>query len=259
MKKVTEEYAPQMDLTAQDRALTPTYNREPSSMLEIIAQLARDPNADVAKFSALLDLKERIDAKEAEQAYSDAMRRIQAKLPRISKDGKIEMGGKGAMKFATYENIESVVGPLLRDEGFSISFPSKPTNVGILLGCVLRHSRGHSDSAEMQLPSDTGPGRNALQALGSSLSYAKRYLLTGMLNIVTEGQDDGGKSAFPITDSQEVQLNDLMDGLEPADIAAFKKWIKTVMNADKFSQIQRDRFTEVISAIQTKRRQRGLS
>jgi hypothetical protein len=235
--------------------LTPNYNSQPASMLEIIAQLARDPNADIAKFSALLDLKERMDAKDAETAFNEAMARLQERLPKINKDGKIEMGSKGSMKFATFEHILESIGPILRQEGFGVSFGSEEAESGVLVSCQLSHRQGHSRWSRMRLPADSGAGRNGLQALGSSLSYARRYLLTGMLNLVITGQDNDGSTAFPITDDQEMKLNDLMDGFEPGDIASFKKYMKVA----KLSEIQRDQFTAAVSALQAKRRQKGLS
>jgi hypothetical protein len=45
----------------------------------------------------------------------------------------------------------------------------------------------------MVLQLDTGPGRNQNQAMGSTLSYGKRYTAEMLLNIVREGEDTDGK------------------------------------------------------------------
>ena len=64
----------------------------------------------------------------------------------------------------------------------------------------------------MPLPPDVGPGRNALQAMGSTLSYAKRYLAEMLFNIVRENEDDDGQAGGTrrIGGDQKAQLVELM-------------------------------------------------
>ena len=57
------------------------------------------------------------------------------------------------------------------------------------MGAVPVHGGRHVGALAL----DAGPGRNNLQAMGSSLSYGKRYCTEMLLNIVREGEDDDGR------------------------------------------------------------------
>jgi len=50
----------------------------------------------------------------------------------------------------------------------------------------------------MTLPLDNSGSKNAVQAVGSSVSYGKRYVMAALLNITTRGEDDDGNAAAPI-------------------------------------------------------------
>ncbi len=47
----------------------------------------------------------------------------------------------------------------------------------------------------MTLPPDIGGDRNRLLAIGSAVSYAKRYTATALLNVTSRGEDDDGRLA----------------------------------------------------------------
>ncbi|WP_371924668.1 ERF family protein [Pseudomonas sp. R5(2019)] len=52
------------------------------------------------------------------------------------------------------------------------------------------HRDGHREQTAMLLPVDIGKGRNAVQAVGSSTTYGKRYVMCALLNIwkITDGE-----------------------------------------------------------------------
>ena len=82
---------------------------------------------------------------------------------------------------------------------------------GLIITGWLVHDNGHRVSASLPLPIDTGPGRNNVQAMGSTLSYGKRYTAEMLLNIVREGDDDDGKRGGTkyITEAQAEELRAL--------------------------------------------------
>lgn len=205
----TELMTPQKPISGE-MALESKGQTAPATVYEVLGELARDPSMDPARLVALFDLQIKAEDRHAEKEFNAAFARLQPKLPRITKRGVIEMGAKGSMKFARYEDLDAAIKPLYTAEGFSLSFLSKATDKGILLVAVLKHAAGHSEPSEMQLPPDAGAGRNALQALGSSLSYAKRYLTCNVFNIVTENEDDDGNKISQISKQQIESIEDLM-------------------------------------------------
>lgn len=225
------------------------------SVYEIFAQLARDPNIDPARIQQLMELQERAEARQAERDFIAAMNRLQPRLPRIGKDGSIDLGRGKPMKFAKYESIDAVIRPLLTQEGFSIAFGTTANDKGITITATLSHAAGHSRTESMPLPFDTGPGRNNLQAVGSTLSYGKRYLICAMLNLVTVGEDDDGNASGAISKVQEENIQALMSecALSPEGISKFMEF----MGVKALSDIQQGGYKAAINFLVAKRRKVG--
>ena len=168
----------------------------PGALLTAIVQMARDPSVDADKMEKLLAMQERMVAREAERQFNQAMMR----LPpiHVKKNGTIDLTSKEdraagragkSVPFAKWEDMAAVVEPLLEREGFRLSFDSIPRpgdGGGLIVTGRLSHRDGHGRTASMPLPLDSGPGRNNLQAIGSTLSYGKRYAAEMLLNIVRE-------------------------------------------------------------------------
>jgi hypothetical protein len=194
--------------------------------MQLIRELATDERVSVEKLAALMQLHERAEARDAEKQFNAAFRAASMEMPRIEKRGLIDMGGKGSMKFARYEDVDKVVRAVEIKHGFTRSFLSEPCAGGILMTCKLSHAAGHSERSTRQMPADTGAGRNAMQAIGSASSYAKRYLTLDVWNIVTGGADDDANSADPITQEQAWGVRDMLDTLAmtPPRLAKFWAW-----------------------------------
>jgi hypothetical protein len=104
------------------------------------------------------------------------------------------------------------------------------------------------------LPPDVGPGRNSLQAVGSAISYGKRYTAEMLLNIVRRGEDTDGYGAVennaPITDTQAKHLAKLIKDTK-TDTAKFLEWSKT--GADKLADIPAREFVRLLNALNDKK------
>lgn len=193
-----------------------------SNILAVITDAAVNPDVDVEKMQALLDMQERIMNKQAEIEYNEAMARLQPKLPEIKKT----VQGHNC-KYAKYEHVDREIRPLYTAEGFSLSFTSKYKDGSETYYGTLSHVGGHNNTAEMILPPDDSGKKNAIQSKGSTISYAKRYLVGMLLNIVTVDEDDDGAAynLEPITEEQFAFLQGLIDETE-TDIVEFCKWAK---------------------------------
>ena len=210
-----------------DLTITPTTSvsipvSEPPSLLTAILHVARDPKLDVAKLDALLRMQAELEDRQAKREAIEAFARLSAKMPRVKKTGIIELGRdrdgnvRGTIPFAKWEEMDKVIRPLLAEEGFTLSFNSASRATeggGLIVTGELMHRGGHVRMATIPLPLDAGPGRNNLQAMGSTLSYGKRYCAEMLLNIVREGDDDDGNKggmAF-ITAEQVDELRTLIE------------------------------------------------
>jgi hypothetical protein len=198
------------------------------SLMNVIARAASDPNTDVEKLERLMALFERVKDREARTAYIEALGAVQQVLPAIQERGGIEIGRGAAQKYARWEDINTTIKPILAQHGFALSFRTGFDKDRITVTGVLSHRLGHSEETTIYLPSDTSGSKNAVQAVGSSTSYGKRYTAIALLNITSTDEDDDGKSGGgdgPISEDQCEKVRDLIDRTG-ANIELFCKYFK---------------------------------
>jgi hypothetical protein len=131
-----------------------------------------------------------------------ALSLLQGALPKVSKaqEGKVEgqsaASGKAysyTYKYADLADVTAAVGPLLAKHGLSFfAAPTiDPANRGqMILAWSLLHESGEERNGEWPL----GPVNQKPQALGSMVTYARRYCLGAATGIVAEDDDDGAQA-----------------------------------------------------------------
>lgn len=197
------------------------------SIMGIISQVATNPQCDVEKMQALLQMHHQVQDREATIEFSRAMSAASGEIPQVAKNGRVSLGGKGSYSFTRWEDMDAVIRPILTKHGLRLSFTTRSSESGMktVIGTIT-HDNGKSQSAEMDLPLDTGQGRNALQAFGSSLSYGKRYCTEMLLNIVRTNEDTDGVSPAPARQSAQkispAQKNEIIGLLEEAQLGPEK-------------------------------------
>lgn len=178
-------------------------------LLAAIIKASADPACDPAKMRELISIKRDLDQDAAKAAFDDAFVALQAELPSIRRDRKIEVRKKDARgertgeiqqstPYATFEAIMSAVKPLLTKHGFALNFetsPMDPIIVGesvmerILVKGILSR-KGHQRTTEFAVRPDNSGSKNPTQAQGSGQSYGKRYCTIALLNIVSHAPED---------------------------------------------------------------------
>jgi len=190
----------------------------PGALLQGILSLARDPHVRVDVVQMLVQMQERQEDRQAERDFAIALDAAQAEVTQVQRLGFVDLtkagekpkeGSQRGYNFARDEDIDNMLRSIMHKNGFSIFYDrTMREGGGLIVTATLLHSGGHSKTSSFPLPIDTGPGRNNLQALGSTDSYAKRYLKEGFFNIVRKGRDDDGSSFGKkyITTEQCVEL-----------------------------------------------------
>jgi len=232
---------------------------ETAMVLEGITRAALDPNVDVGKLERLLAIQQTLLADQRRTAFRAALSRLQEKLPQITKAGTIlDKEGRPRNRFAKIEDIDAVIRPMYVAEGFAFSFDSKPAGGGLIqFTGTLSHCEGHAETKTIDLPVDTGAGRNAVQSVGSTTSYARRYLLSMHLNLVTRDEDDdgaGGTANDPITPAQVMTLSSMLAEVG-GDPARFCRWL----GVERFEDIRLSQYGRAIKFLDEKKRQKGAS
>lgn len=163
---------------------------EVATIMSVIERVASNPDADIAKLEKMLDMQERIMNRNAKQAFTADLAAMQIELPRVVEKGV----GHNKATYAKLEDINDSIRPILHKFGFAITFRvSQPDGKGLAVTTVLSHREGHSEETTIPLMPETSGNKNAVQAIGSAISYGKRYGICALLNIST-GDDDDGQS-----------------------------------------------------------------
>lgn len=183
-------------------------------ILSVIARAAADPNVDIDKLERLLEMQERVLARDAKAEYMAALAEMQPKLPVIGERGGIkDRGGNIQSTYALWEDINEAIKPVLAEHRFALSFKTRREASEIIVTGILSHAGGHSEQTELSLPSDTSGSKNAVQAVGSSTSYGKRYTASALLNLTSRGEDDDGQKGgnHAIDEAQYAMLVTLLE------------------------------------------------
>ena len=122
---------------------------------------------------------------ETQSHLAAALAELQAELPEIKKSETADTG-KYTYTYAGLAAITERIMPLLSKHG--LSFITKPAFVGdrFVLACSLLHKSGEREDGEYPLPTTGTP-----QAIGSAITYGRRYSLCAMTGIAPEEDDDG--------------------------------------------------------------------
>lgn len=214
---------------------------EATAVFQIIERAARDPNVDIDKMERLIAMQERMQASRAKTAYAAALAEMQPDLPVVGRRGKITVRKKDASgertgdvqqatPYALWEDINDAIKPVLAKHRFALSFKVGNAADGkITVTGILSHADGHQEETTISLPHDSTGSKNAVQAVGSTTSYGKRYTAGLLLNFTSRGEDDDGKAGGgdadgPITDEQVKRILALITETK-TDEAAFLKWL----------------------------------
>ena len=120
---------------------------------------------------------------------AEALAAFQAEMPVVAKSKKAvvptKAGGNYTYTYADLSAVTAAAIPILTKHGLAFSTCPRYTEQGYEIAGILLHTSGERLEASLPLH-----GRQA-QEIGSSLTYARRYLLGCMTGLVTDDDDDG--------------------------------------------------------------------
>lgn len=237
-----------MDTKKDEQEVVVTQGSTPADMIRI----AVSGGADLDKLEKLLILQERYEVNEARKAYHKAMANFKASPPKINKDKNVAYAtsaGKVGYKHASLANVTEKINSELSKYGLSASWTTKQ-NGQICVTCRITHEFGHSEETTLCAPSDTSGSKNAIQAIGSTITYLERYSLLALTGLATYDQDDDTKAMGApvefISEKEQHQLADLLIAKEIKE-SKFLEYMKVAALAE----IPKVKFQQAITAINT--------
>lgn len=146
----------------------------------------------------MMDLQDRYERREAEKAYNAAFAAFKAETVEIIKRKEVNYknknGGRTEYTHAELSDVLDAVTPNLSKHGLGVSWKTtKQDRNWVEVTCTLRHTGGHCETVTLGAAPDDSGGKNAIQAVGSAITYLERYTAKAILGVAEKGQDDDGK------------------------------------------------------------------
>lgn len=205
---------------------------------------AVERGANIEVLTKLMDLQERWEANQARKAFDEAIAEAKAEIAPVVRNAT----GHNNKRYADFAAIARAVDPIITKHGLSYRFRSEQTD-RISVTCILSHKSGHSEQTTLSGPPDGSGSKNAIQAIGSTLTYLQRYSLVQALGLAAANDDDGKAAGLGETLSDE-QIDALRRKIIDvnADLARFLKFIKV----ERLEDILASKFDDVMAILHKK-------
>lgn len=246
MKKIVVEKGV---VTVKETKLAKAEGNSPADLI----RTAVAGGANLEQLKGLLDLQERFEAMEAKKAYHVAMAGFKSNPPKIGKDKKVSYL-QVKYNHASLANVVEKISTELSNHGLSASWSTKQNGV-IMVTCKITHVKGHSEETTLSAPSDTSGSKNAIQAIGSTITYLERYTLLALTGLATSDMDDDGKGA-EVELIDEKEKSQIVDFLAEIGKGAEPKFLK-YMGVEKVEEITKPNFAKAISALEAGLKQKS--
>lgn len=193
---VSNEGKPMNDIVQRtETAVTSPVSLTPMEMLS----RAVESGAPMDVLERLMSLQERWEKNQARKAFDEAIADAKAEIPPIQRNAK----GHNDKRYVDFAAIAKVVDPILSKHGLSYRYRTQQ-NDRISVTCILSHKAGHSEETTLTGPADTTGNKNAIQAIGSTLTYLQRYSLVQMLGLAAASDDDGYAVGCGVISSEQI-------------------------------------------------------
>jgi len=171
-----------------------------TALMSFIERAAKDPDFDVAKFGELLRLQRDVGQDLARRSFNRAMAAAQSEMMPVIRSAQNKHLGN---KYAKLEDIDREMRPIYTRHGFSVRFGSAPAprEGDMRITCTVAHEDGFFEENHLDAPATlvgSQGGRMAVtpvQAVGSVVTYLRRYLSTMVFNVVLADDDDDGEGS----------------------------------------------------------------
>lgn len=209
MNAVTTQEAAVLELEPQQSAQVPMVQQQTALAVNSPAAMmlqAMSQGASLEQVEKMMDLQERWERREAEKAFNEALAAFKAEAVEVLKRKQVgyktKEGDFVGYKHAELSDVVDAVGPALSKHGFSHRWDVKQEKGDIVVTCILKHAKGHSESVTMSAPPDASGKKNAIQQIASATSYLQRYTLKAITGVAEKGQDDDGATSEAAPDEE---------------------------------------------------------
>jgi hypothetical protein len=239
---------------SEQQSLERIESGSPVSILEVIERASRNPDVDVEKMRALLDMHTSVLERDAESAFNAAMAKAQGEVKSIAANA---LNPQTRSKYATYDALNKTLRPIYIKNGFALSFGTidgAPAEYVRVVADV-SHSAGHSKRYQIDMPADGkgakgGDVMTKTHAVGAGVSYGMRYLLKMIFNVAIGEDDNDGNEVAPTIDKDQILTLEALIEEVDADRSRFLKYWKV----NELADIPVSKYKEVVKSLEGKRK-----
>lgn len=161
-----------------------------------IMHLAIEKGAGIDQLERLMAMQEKWEANQAKKAFNVAMAKFKENPPKISKDKHVRFQTqKGVTEYdhSTLGHVCDQITAGLSAVGITHKWVPKQVNGRISVTCILTHALGYSDPEPptLEAGADESGSKNAIQAIGSTVTYLQRYTLLSAVGMASGLDNDG--------------------------------------------------------------------
>lgn len=213
--------------------------------------------ADPSTLEKLLALQERWEANQGRKAFDEAMASAKAEIPTIRKNRTVDFTSSKGRTHYRHEDLAEIaatVNPILSRYGLSYRFrTSAEPNQPIVVTCIVTHRLGYYEETTLSGPRDDSGNKNAIQQVGSTLTYLQRMTLKAALGLAASEDDDGQKSddqhSDPISKEQVSRVLALVEETD-TDIQKFCQYL----GVEAVSEISTGTLPRALAMLEKKKR-----
>jgi hypothetical protein len=207
---------------------------------------AVERGASLEMVSKLIDLQERVEKTQGRRDFDEAIAAAKSEIKPVTRNKK----GHNEKRYADFAAYAREVDPVLARHGLSYRFRTEQDD-RIKVTCVLSHRGGHSETNTLAGPADSSGSKNAIQAIGSTLTYLQRYTLTQALGLAASDDDDAGSAEEkPVSGAAQAAINGIN---QCADLPALTLWKEK--NDPEVQKLGRDDGDAVVRAWKARARE----
>lgn len=178
---------------------------------EQLIEKALTTDSGLEKMEKLIALQQEAIARNARVAFFEAKAKMQATLPVIKKQKRNQ---HNQSMFASLDDVALQIQPVLEKHGFSYAWEQQHNHeTGMIrVTCILTHAAGHQERNHIDaLPDMAGAqgkaNKTQVQGTASTITYLRRYTLTGVVGVATADADIDGRIEG-VTERQKNKLTD---------------------------------------------------
>ena len=212
---------------------------------------AVESGASMEVLEKLMGLHERWEANQARKAFDAAIAHAKAEIGPIFKNRKVDFtSAKGRTNYE-YEDLAEIartVDPILAKYGLSYRWRTTTDANLITVTCIVSHRDGHSEENSLPGPRDETGNKNAIQSIGSTVTYLQRYTLKSALGLAASKDDDAHATGGGVIDKQQLDVLQCAIDEVGADVPRLCRHYKI----EKISDLPASKYQDAIDKLTAK-------